>query len=311
MRRFIKYCLLFTLPAYLLLTMVDYKFSQVAKHSSDYSIEAWYDLMNGDIAADVVVMGSSRAWEHVNPLILDSILSINSYNLGIDGRSFDSQILKYHLYREHNTQKPQLIIQNIDVFSLINRIGIKKIQFFPYFWDKSMRATFFPVEPFTVWEKYLPMYRYVHINPRSDMPGLSVFIPDGKKTLTKGYRGETLPWNGKALSALDSIPFLLNDTIARKFDEYLTEVKAEGINIVFVFSPLYIGATEKMPSLNQIYAYYREIADRYSIPILDYTYMSLCNDTTYFYNAMHLNKRGSNIFTDSLANDIKKLGILK
>lgn len=66
-----------------------------------------------------------------------------------------------------------------------------------------------------------------------------------------------------------------------------------------------------MPSLNQIYAYYREIADRYSIPILDYTYMSLCNDTTYFYNAMHLNKRGSNIFTDSLANDIKKLGILK
>ena len=47
------------------------------------------------------------------------------------------------------------------------------------------------------------------------------------------------------------------------------------------------------------------------IPILDYTHMSLCEDTSYFYNAMHLNKKGSDIFSDSLANDIKKMGILK
>ena len=310
MKIFIKYCLLFILPAYLLLAIVDYVFSQSAKRSSNYTIEAWYDLMNGDITADVVVMGSSRAWEHVNPLILDSILSANSYNLGMDGRSFDSQILKYHLYRERNS-KPKLIIQNIDVFSLINRAGIKKIQFFPYFWDKSMRATFFPVEPFTVWEKYLPMYRFVHINSRSEMPGLSAFIPDGKKTLTKGYRGETKTWNGMALAAVDSIPFLVSDTIAQQFETYLAEAKAEGIEVIFVYCPIYIGATQKMTSLKSIYDYYEQVAGKYMIPILDYTHMSLCEDTSYFYNAMHLNKKGSDIFSDSLANDIKKMGILK
>ena len=310
MKRFIKYCLLFTLPAYLLLTVVDYRFSQTAKRSSDYSIEAWYDIMNGVIDADVVVMGSSRAWEHVNPLILDSVLEVNSYNLGIDGRSFDSQILKYHLYRERNT-KPQLIIQNVDIFSLIHRVGIKKIQFFPYFWDKSIRDTFFPVEPFTVWEKYLPMYRFLHVNARSDMPGLSVFLPDGTKTLTKGYKGEELSWNGRALSAVDSIPFLVNDTTARMFKDYLAEVKADGIKMVFVFSPLYIEATKKISGMKDVYAYFQKIASEYDIPILDYTYMGLCNDTTYFYNGMHLNKRGSDIFSDSLACDIKRLGVLK
>lgn len=310
MKRFIKYCLLFTLPAYLLLTVVDYRFSQIAKRSSDYSIEAWYDIMNGVIDADVVVMGSSRAWEHVNPLILDSVLDVNSYNLGIDGRSFDSQILKYHLYRERNT-KPQLIIQNVDIFSLIHRVGIKKIQFFPYFWDKPIRDTFFPVEPFTVWEKYLPMYRFLHVNARSDMPGLSVFLPDGTKTLTKGYKGEELSWNGRALSAVDSIPFLVNDTTARMFKDYLTEVKADGIKMVFVFSPLYIEATKKISGMKDVYAYFQKIASEYDIPILDYTYMGLCNDTTYFYNGMHLNKRGSDIFSDSLACDIKRLGVLK
>jgi hypothetical protein len=174
-----------------------------------------------------------------------------------------------------------------------------------------MRATFFPVEPFTVWEKYLPMYRFVHINSRSEMPGLSAFIPDGKKTLTKGYRGETKTWNGMALAAVDSIPFLVSDTIAQQFETYLAEAKAEGIEVIFVYCPIYIGATQKMTSLKSIYDYYEQVAGKYMIPILDYTHMSLCEDTSYFYNAMHLNKKGSDIFSDSLANDIKKMGILK
>ena len=55
---------------------------------------------------------------------------------------------------------------------------------------------------------------------------------------------------------------------------------------------------------------YKKIADKYGIPILDYMTMSLCKDTTYFYNAMHLNKKGSEIFSDSLAHDLKRLGIL-
>ena len=39
--------------------------------------------------------------------------------------------------------------------------------------------------------------------------------------------------------------------------------------------------------------------------------MDICYDTTYFYNAMHLNKIGAEIFSDTLANDIKRLGIIK
>ena len=114
-----------------------------------------------------------------------------------------------------------------------------------------------------------------------------------------------------ALAAVDSIPFLVSDTIARQFEEYLSLAKTEGIDVVFVYCPIYIGATQKMMSLKSIYDYYERIADKYAIPILDYTHMGLCSDTAYFYNAMHLNKKGSDIFSDSLAHDIKKLGILK
>lgn len=95
------------------------------------------------------------------------------------------------------------------------------------------------------------------------------------------------------------------------FDDYLAKTKAEGIKVIFVYTPLYIGATRKIENLKEMYDKYQEYANKYDIPILDYTYMDICYDTTYFYNAMHLNKIGAEIFSDTLANDIKRLGIIK
>ena len=60
----------------------------------------------------------------------------------------------------------------------------------------------------------------------------------------------------------------------------------------------------------QMHDNFQKYANKYNIPILDYTDMDICYDTAFFYNSMHLNKKGANIFTDSLANDIKRLGFL-
>ena len=309
MKKCLSKILIFVLPAWLLLLVVDYWFSQEAKQSNDYVIEAWYDLMNGDINADVIVMGSSRAWVHIDPLILDSILGVNTYNLGIDGRSFNSQIKKYHIYREHNN-KPKLIIQNIDAFSLNYLVGYKMCQFFPYFWDETVRREFVNTEPFTAGEKYLPMYRYIHTFYQRDY-GMYTFLQrNNKRTLTKGYLGQLKTWDGQALNEIDSVSFPVDGRVAQMFEDYLEEVTADSINIIFVYSPIYIGAVKKMTSLDQMYEKYQEYSKKYNIPILDYTFMKISYDTSYFYNAMHLNKLGSQIYSDSLANDINRLNIL-
>ena len=118
------------------------------------------------------------------------------------------------------------------------------------------------------------------------------------------------PWNGEKYMQVDSIAFTHNVTTAMMFDEYLKRVRTDSINMVFVYPPIYIGATDKMTNLDDMYSVYHQFADKYDIPILDYTYMNICYDTTYFYNAMHLNRLGAEIFSDRLANDIKRLGIL-
>lgn len=112
-------------------------------------------------------------------------------------------------------------------------------------------------------------------------------------------------WDGSEFEKIKEIKFAPNDTTAMMFDNYLAKAKAEGIKVVLIYTPQYIGATQKTSNQTFMHEWYQQIADKYDFPILDYTYMDICQDTTYFYNAMHLNRKGAEIFSDSLANDLK------
>lgn len=306
MKKFIHKILLFVLPAWAVLTVVDYIYSEAAIRSNRYCIESWYDLMNGKIESDVIVMGSSRAWVHINPIILDSVLNTNSYNIGFDGSCINRQVRKYHLFRRFN-KKPKLIIQNIDYASLGYTIGYMREQFFPYFWNKPMRDEFLNSEPFSFEEKYIPFFRYLK---NFNMQQLYEIIDNTSRTLTKGYEGKERKWDGSAYNEIKSIEFVPNDTTMMMFENYLKETLADSIKIIFVYAPLYYGAIKKITNIDEMYATYAVFANKYNIPILDYTNMTICSDKTYFYNALHLNIRGAKIFTDSLAYDLKKLEIL-
>lgn len=296
MRKFIFTILSFLLPLFSCLLIADYIISEKTQLSNERMIEAWYDLMHSKIDADIIVMGSSRAWVHINPLILDSILGIKTYNLGIDGSDVNRQIHKYNLFRKYN-RKPQLIIQNIDIWAMGSGTGYEREQLFPYFWNLNVRKEFFDSEPYSVWEKYFPMYRFRDFRPMKKEP----------RYLIKGYQGQDKHWNGTNFEKIKEITFFANDTTVRMFEDYLAETKNDGIKVVFVYTPQYIGATKKTTNQQYMHKWYQQIADKYNIPVLDYTYMHICYDTAYFYNAMHLNRKGAEIFSDSLANDLKRL----
>lgn len=292
------------MPAWGVMTIADYFFSKMITNSSYFHINHWYDLMHGEIDADVVVMGNSRAWVQVDPTILDSILCTNTYNLGMDGSAINRQIRKYNIFRLYN-RKPKLIIQNIDFNTLQYIVGYEREQFFPYFWDRGVREEFYSSEPISFWEKYVPLYRYYH----SCSLGTLYCIMNASRILTKGYQGQSLQWDGSAFRKVQSIRFAPNDTSLVMFDEYLSKAKTEGIEIVFMYAPQYIGATRKIENLKEMHDVYQKYADKYDIPILDYTYSDICYDTAYFYNAMHMNKDGAEIFSRILANDIKRLKV--
>lgn len=302
MRNFLCKILIFGTILFFVLIVADYCYSALIKASNDREVESWRDVIDGNIKSDIIFLGNSRTWLHIDPHILDSVLCIDSYNLGIDGGRINRQVQKYEIFRERNT-KPKVIVQNIDVWSLEYRVGYELEQFFPFFWDKEFKKMFIHSEPFTFAEKYFPFYRYHGIRPKDYLHSLP-------HALYKGYQGRNIKWNGEMYMQQDSIEFFVNDTTFCIFDSYLSKAKKENISLIFVYAPLYHGTKQKISNIDEMYQTYQGIADKYGIPILDYSDMWICYDTTYFYNAMHLNRTGAEIFSDSLANDIKSLKIL-
>ena len=289
-----------TLTPLLALYLIDFVYSQLDMRSRGVTKESWYELMHDNIKANVVVMGNSHAKNHYNPTIIDSILKSSTYNLGLQGCNIRELVPRYNLYRDKQ-DKPELIIQDINLYTLANEVGQHNSQFFPYFWNSALRKEYFPLEPFSFQEKYLPLYRY---------SGTKINLKRKPRILEKGYHGIDEVYDGTRFRQVSTVQFDYTDTSLCLFDEYLARNKAEGIKMIFVYSPTYIGVLDKMTNLNEMYSVYQELADRYDIPVLDYTYMGMCYDTTFFANATHLNIAGAKIFSDSLANDLLKLGLI-
>lgn len=275
-------------------------------HRSDARLfKSWNDLYFGNLKCDAVIMGSSRAWVQFSPVIIDSVLSTDSYNLGVDGRCIDAEVVKYNVYRQHNP-KPKLIIQNVDYGTLALSNGYDREQFLPYLRDDFLFSLTKESEDFSWADRYLPLIRYAgYLQVVKE--GLGLHNKLNKFPLQKGYYGRNEHWDGSVFETIESVPFCQNPEAVKIFDNYLAQCKADGIQVVLVFAPIYIGVTQKVDNVQYVFDYYDSIATKYGYPILNYTFDSISYDTAYFYNASHLNKQGAELFSRHLAEDIKNL----
>lgn len=161
MKHFLKKWLIFVLVVFIVAIPLDIFISYRLRHDDTRVFKAWNDIYNQSLSNNLVINGSSRAWGQYNPEILDSVLNIDSYNLGIDGSAVNRQILKYKTYcRLHG--HPKYLIQNVDMKFFGLSYGYEREQFFPYFFsDRKMMMEYDEFEHFSWAEKYLPCYRYV------------------------------------------------------------------------------------------------------------------------------------------------------
>ena len=256
-------------------------------------------------------MGSSRTWVQYNTYILDSVLSVNSYNMGLDASHVQRQIVKYEVYRHYQKKKPSFLIINFDYWGNWEKNSWQREQFFPYLVYPFIRKAITKREHFSKKELYLPMYRFYEQGIESLTKCTAVENKKVKGSWYNGFLANELLWDGNRFAKVDKIEFLPLPDVVEDFDVFMTDLQKEGIRVIFVSAPIYIGATEKLTNLDDFYAFRDSFAKKYDVPVLDYIHDDICYDTTYFYNATHLNARGAKKFTLELTHCIDSLGLLK
>jgi hypothetical protein len=273
----------------------------------------WNDLYSSKINADLLVMGSSRAEFHISPKILDSMLSLNAYNLGLSAWHFDMQYARFRMYLQHN-RKPKYIIQNVDVYGFSKREDVADSpQFLPYIQDTILQKTIRGHKgEFDFYQRNIPLLKYknqqkIAFEGFFDFMGFSNLYDTTSKY--KGYRGNDYAWNKDFESFKKRFPkgakYRFDKEVKRQFNEFLAFCQRENIKVFLVYAPEYFEVQPYYKNKNELINLCHESVKKYDCQFLDYSKNSLCNERKYFYNSQHLNKTGATLFSLDLGKKIK------
>lgn len=301
MKKFIIQFLTFFVIFYALTVFTDIILTNKVKHFvyNDYSV--WDRIISGKMDNDLLIIGSSRAFHHYDPRVFDSILNTNSYNLGRDGKNLDISILIYNLFIKHNS-KPKIVICDFFYGSMNKSNLYAREQFYPYLFNKDVFYNIKENQRLRMIDKYIPMIKYrgnlIEVIKRSLI----------KDATYKGYSGCDNSYKIKNENIPNTIHYAHDPDVLIIVEEWLQQCQKDSVKVIFVHSPLYINATNKIEDTVAMWTMYRTIANKYNIPILDYTHDSICYDTSYFYGDMHLNRKGAELFSKKLAHNLDSLG---
>ena len=313
MKKFFQNILLFVAVILLLAIVVDFAVSNGLKRTERGHFFTMNALMNQKMDADVVVLGNSRAVGSYNPYVLDTLLGVNSRNLGVSAQPFGVSYLRWQLYHRNNLN-PKLLIVNIDFRELrMVTKGCEKEQYYPYMTDTLVRP-YLDLYGFTWAEKHIPMYRY-----RGDYKlmalGFSELLHirhDQKGNYYKGFTNENTKWDGRNLQYVlnrGKIKGQCEPQAIRLMERFLQETSSEGIPVVFVYAPLYKRLKDNLEE-EQTRAAYQNLSQKYNIPLLDFSEIGFCSDSSYFMNGHHVNRKGATAFSAKLAQSIDSLGLI-
>lgn len=304
MKVFLSRVIRFALIVFCLMTILDICISSHLRTSNARVFAGLNYVYNDSTYHDMIINGNSRAWVQYNPKIIDTILYVNSYNLGIDGSNMNRQIIQFNKYVEKHGC-PKYLIQNIDLFTMNPTFGFEREQYFPYFfYDRDLLDKVDQYEHFSFMDKNIPSYRYIGFIQ-------SVLTKIECIPLYKGFGAKESQWNGTLLAEISDVVFSYDSVVLNEFDNFIEDVMLHGTKVIFVYAPIYYEVNTKCYNINEMHQMYQNVANKFDIPILDYNDIPMCYDTTYFYNATHLNRIGAELFTTKLAHDIDSLGLLK
>ena len=307
MKRFLTKIAIFAVAAYLLALGLDAMISHGLANSAGHPHQAWREIRSGNYPAEIIIMGTSRALEHYDPAVIDSITGLQSYNLGMGGYGINVELMKYRYYCHYNPQ-PRYIIYDVDYVPLVINHAPhmhQSEQFLPLFYDRAVRKKLIKVGYSWV-DAYVPMARYWGYQTQSKR-GIMESI--GIKHYCdypsfKGHMPDPDLWDASRLQFKDSLPSHVDDEAKEQFLNFVQDCQESGVQLIFVTSPVYYRYVEISPDWNRYIAWFDSIAIANDIPHLNYMDDPICRNSKMFNAGVHLTPDGTKIWSEILSKDL-------
>ncbi len=268
-------------------------------------------IVDGQINADIVISGSSRAQTHYDPRIIAQATGLSTYNIGRNGSQTDLQLAVLKTYLQHN-RKPKLVIQNLDSFSFVTSHEIyDPAQYIPYLSEAPIYEAVKKVYP-NAWKwKYFPLYAYVVTDMRfAWLTGIKRWLGvNPREDHISGFTPRYTQWTGDFEAYREQntqgVAFEIEDQGVRDLTELAALCRNEGIPLLLVYSPVYYEMQQLERNRVEIFSHYMQIAAKFEASVFDFSDSPYGRNRDYFYNSQHLNAEGARVFSIDLAQRIE------
>ena len=242
MKRFLIKIGIGAIVAYIVAFMLDMLISYGLYITKSHPHQAWREIRSGQYASDIVILGTSRALEHYDPQVIDSITGLTAYNLGMGGYSINVELMKYRYYLHYNPQ-PRYVIYDVDQLLLQIDTAVhqhQSEQFLPLFYDVAIRKDLMNVG-YSLLDAYIPMARYWGYQTQSKRGILEALNLKHYHDYPsyRGHMPDPDPWDPARLHITDSIPYRVDEEAKRIFESFVDECEKSGVKLIFVTSPVY------------------------------------------------------------------------
>lgn len=305
MNLFVKKFGLFLLPIVLLAYPLDYLISYIQKKmpKAPYEKEVWNYIYENKEIPEIAIYGSSKAWVQISPAIIEDSLKRSVYNYGFDGQTFWLEYLR-HLEIEKQKKSSKYILLLLDMGSLWpNESLYNHTEFLPYMLNnENMKKYLLPFRYYDALDFEIPLKRYTFQNIDCDFD-----ISKNVNPRIKGFAANDKTWNDDFENATSNYK-KIKIPINKDHLELLTQfIKENNKKVILVTTPDFIAGQHFVINYKEIIMLYQKIAETYDVPYLNYCNDSMIYDKNLYYNATHLNKKGSEMISKKIAHDLKKL----
>ena len=272
-------------------------------------------MVGGQVNADIIINGSSRALSHYDPRRISSLTGHSAYNIGLNSSQIDFELAMLQTYLKHNT-RPKLVIQNLDLFSFetTKKGAIYDPGYYvPYLHEDEIYNFLRSVDS-SVWKwKYIPLYGYAVEDMRFTWVWglLGCLGINGREDYFMGFNPRASTWNRDfdkfKANLAKPVSYAIESGGIVALEKIVALCRTNDIKVILVYSPEYHEMQGLESNRGEIIDKFRTLSSKLGIPFWDYSDSAISMRRECFNNSQHLNYEGAEIFSDDIG---KRLALL-
>jgi hypothetical protein len=248
-----------------------------------------------EVTPDILVLGSSRAYHHYVPKIIEDSLHMTCFNAGYDACTIIPMYCRFLKIAERKA--PKLVIY--DIYSnndlLINQ-NVDNVNILRMYYDNSIISDVYKdIIPEDRLKLLSSLYRY---NSKINSILKSFVVPT--QIANNGYSPFFAEMRREPLS-IDRHTNMIDIIKVKYIEKLIKQCQQSDIRLVFTISPWYKDQDESE------YGVLYDLSKKYGVPVISHLKDSIIiNDRSLFKDQAHLNDKGARKFTSLLTRDLKK-----